>query len=311
VQLLNALTVDVEDYYQVSAFEHRIARSEWDSHESRVVRNTRLLLSVFRDHAVCGTFFVLGWVADRFPHLVEEICDAGHELASHGYWHRMVHDLTPAEFRDDLRKSKELLERIAGKPVVAYRAPSFSITARSLWALDILVDEGFLADSSIFPVRHDRYGMPNAATEPHYIELRAGRLLEFPPSVLPLGRYRLPVAGGGYFRLLPKGVTYHAVRRCNRHRAPFMFYIHPWELDPAQPRVHGVGWKARARHYVNLRRTETKLRWLLNHASFGPMAMALRQAQWPVHPMHETGQAASGPSAVMASQPVQFSMGRS
>lgn len=289
--MLNALTVDVEDYYQVSAFEHRIARSDWDSHRSRVVRNTRLLLGVFRDHAVRGTFFVLGWVADRFPRLVEEICDAGHELASHGYWHRMVHHLSPAEFRDDLQKSKEVLERIAGKPVVAYRAPSFSITARSLWALEILADEGFQADSSIFPVRHDRYGMPHAVTDPHHIELRNGRLLEFPPSVLPLGRYRLPVAGGGYFRVLPKSVTCHAVRRCNRNSLPFMFYIHPWELDPKQPRVHGVGWKARARHYVNLHSTEGKLRWLLKQASFGPMEAALQQAQWPVHDNEAAGNA--------------------
>jgi len=281
--MLNAFSIDVEDYYQVTGFEHRVARSEWEHHESRVVKNTRLLLEILREHDVRGTFFVLGWVANRFPHLVEEICAGGHELGSHGYWHRMVHDLTPTEFRQDLQQSKEVLERISGQAVVAYRAPSFSITRRSLWALGILAEEGFQVDSSIFPVRHDRYGMPNAATGPHCFVLPQGRLLEFPPSVLPLGRYRLPVAGGGYFRLLPKSVTSHAVRRCNREKSPFMFYIHPWELDPHQPRVHGVGWKARARHYVNLHSTETKLRWLLKQASFGSMSAVLNQATWPVN----------------------------
>ncbi len=273
----------MEDYYHVSAFEHRISRSEWEDRESRVVKSTRLLLSVLREHAVKGTFFILGWVADRFPHLVEEICADGHEIGSHGYWHRMLHALTPDEFREDLQRSKDAIERVTGQCVTAYRAPSFSITNKTLWSLEILAEEGFLIDSSIYPVRHDRYGMPNAPTDPHYLELSKGRLFEFPPSVLPLGRYRLPVAGGGYFRLYPKSVTYHAVRRCNRRNIPFMFYLHPWELDAEQPRVRGIGWKSHARHYVNLRHTEAKLRWLLERVRFAPIDAVLKQASWPAY----------------------------
>jgi polysaccharide deacetylase family protein (PEP-CTERM system associated) len=275
--MLNALTVDVEDYYQVSAFEHRVARSQWDGRESRVVANTQRLLALFEEFRVRATFFILGWTADRFPDLVREIDARGHEIGSHSYWHRLVYDLTPDEFRADLRQSKEALQSILGRPVTLYRAPSFSITARSLWALDVLVEEGFRADSSIFPVRHDRYGMPEAPPGPHIVEQPAGRLIEFPPGTLELTAWRLPAGGGGYFRLFPLAVTTHAIRKANYGDRPFMFYIHPWEVDPRQPRVDGVGWKSRLRHYVGLSRTETKLRKLLSRFQFGTVSESLRR----------------------------------
>jgi polysaccharide deacetylase family protein (PEP-CTERM system associated) len=280
IELRNALTVDVEDYYQVSAFEGRVSRNQWAEYPSRVAASTRKLLSLFDVHQVKATFFVLGWVAEQLPELVMDIHDRGHEIGSHSYWHRMVHTLTPEEFRADLRRSKDVLEQVTGTAVCAYRAPSFSITARSMWALDILAEEGFTIDSSIYPVRHDRYGIPGAAVEPHYLQLSAGPLLEFPPSVMPLGRYRLPVAGGGYFRLYPKSLTHLAVRRCNESGLPFMFYIHPWEVDPEQPRIAGVGWKSRARHYVNLRHTGAKLNWLLGRVRFGSIGEVMRQPAW-------------------------------
>jgi polysaccharide deacetylase family protein (PEP-CTERM system associated) len=276
--ICNAFSVDVEDYYHVSGFEHRISRHEWDSYPSRVEHSTRRLLDLLAKYEVKGTFFVLGWIAARRPCLVKEIASHGHEIGSHSYWHRMVHTMSPQQFREDLKQSKQVLEDVCGAEVRAYRAPSFSITRRSQWALEIIAEEGFEVDSSIFPVRHDRYGMPEARTEPHVLRGPNWELLEFPPSVLPLGRYHLPVAGGGYFRALPRAVTYHAIRCCNRRKLPFMFYIHPWELDYEQPRVPGVGWKSRTRHFLNLRRTEEKLHWLLGKVRFGTLGQALNCA---------------------------------
>jgi polysaccharide deacetylase family protein (PEP-CTERM system associated) len=274
--MLNALTVDVEDYYQVSAFEHRVARSDWDSYESRVVANTRRLLGVLDEAGVRGTFFVLGWVADRFPGLVRDIDQRGHEIGSHSYWHRLIYGMTPDEFRADLRQSKAVLEDILGRAITLFRAPSFSITAQSRWALDVLAEEGIRVDSSVYPVRHDRYGMPGAPRTPHAFDLPAGRLLEYPPSTL-ADRFRLPVSGGGYFRLYPLGLTRHAAARVNRQGCPFMFYIHPWELDPEQPRIAGIGWKSRLRHSVNLSTTEAKLRRLLQGVTFGTLTESLAQ----------------------------------
>jgi polysaccharide deacetylase family protein (PEP-CTERM system associated) len=275
--MLNALTVDVEDYFQVSAFEHRISRSEWEQRESRVEANTHRLLALFEEHGVKGTFFVLGWVAERFPSLVREIDARGHEIGSHSYWHRLIYTLTIEEFRADLKRSKDVLENLIGRSVTLYRAPSFSITAQSTWALDVLVDEGFQVDSSVFPVRHDRYGMRNAPRAPHLHEMPGGPLLEFPPATLTVAGCRLPIGGGGYFRLLPLAVTSHAVQKVNRTGCPFMFYIHPWEVDPQQPRVEGVGRRSQFRHYVNLARTEAKLRRLLERFSFGTLSQSLQQ----------------------------------
>jgi polysaccharide deacetylase family protein (PEP-CTERM system associated) len=273
--MLNALTVDVEDYYQVSAFERRIPRADWDQWESRVVANTQRVLALCRDHGVRGTFFVLGWVAERFPELVRDIDAQGHEIGSHSYWHQLIYELSPEQFRADLRQSKAVLHGILGRPVTLYRAPSFSITPASRWALEILADEGFRTDSSIFPVRHDRYGMRDAPLDPHDYEFDGRRLSEFPASAYCVAGCRLPASGGGYFRLYPLRLTLAAARQANRRGRPYMFYIHPWELDPRQPRVPGVGLRSRFRHYVNLNRVEGKLRRLLATLPFGTLSQSL------------------------------------
>lgn len=267
VPLLNAFTVDVEDYFQVSAFEHRISRTDWPGYESRVEASTDRLLGLLDEFSVRGTFFILGWVADRFPQLVMRICERGHEIGSHSYWHRLVYQLSPDEFREDLRRSRDVLQDITGQAVTSYRAPSFSITRRSLWALEILVEEGFQVDSSIFPVYHDRYGIPDGVPHIHELQTPAGPLWEFPPTIAQFGQMRLPVAGGGYFRLYPWSMTSYCLRRVNQAR-PFVFYVHPWEIDPDQPRV-SCGWRHRFRHYVNLARTEGRLRRLLRQFQFG------------------------------------------
>jgi polysaccharide deacetylase family protein (PEP-CTERM system associated) len=282
-EISNAFTVDVEDYFHVSAFERTICRSSWGSFESRVVVNTQRLLDLLAKHNVVGTFFILGWVAERFPSLVRQIAAEGHEVGSHSYWHRLVYETTPAEFREDLRRSIGVIEDAAGIRVNRYRAPSFSITQRSLWALEILVDEGIEVDSSIFPVRHDRYGIPGARQTIHVLNTSAGRLIEFPPSVARFGRFTLPVGGGGYFRLYSYPMTRTLLDRINSaEQRPFMFYVHPWEIDPDQPRLRAGSSISRFRHYVNLSVTERKLDRLLNDFSFGPMQSALRQEAMPV-----------------------------
>ncbi len=274
--ILNAFTVDVEDYYHVSAFSQKISHAEWDHFPSRVVDNTHRLLKILERHSVQGTFFVLGWVARKFPKLVREIQQGGHEIGCHSFWHRLIYDMHPDEFRMDLRESRDELEQIVGTPVLAHRAPSFSITSRSLWALEILVQEGFQIDSSIFPVRHDRYGLKNAERFAHRIETPDGMLWEFPPAIYQLWKWNLPVSGGGYFRLYPAGFSAYCLRQSNQvHRHPFVFYIHPWELDPEQPRIPSR-MSTRFRHYVNLSRTEHKLEMLLQQFSFGKLSDALR-----------------------------------
>lgn len=267
----NAFTVDVEDYFQVSAFEGHISRHNWDSYPSRVVRNTRKLLDLVERHDVKGTFFVLGWVAKRYPWLVREIHEAGHEIGSHSYWHRLIYQMTPDEFRLDLMASRQVLEDITGEPVRAYRAPSFSITRESLWALDILADEGIRCDSSVFPVRHDRYGIPDAPRHIHRVPTATGELWEFPPSVLQLGPANLPVSGGGYFRLYPQAMSTWCLDQVNKTGAPFMFYVHPWELDPEQPRLTAGSRISRWRHHVGISRTEARLEALLQRFRFGRM----------------------------------------
>ena len=265
----NALTIDVEDYYQVSGFERDIRREDWDSFPSRVVQNTRRILALLGRRRVMATFFVLGWVANRFPGLVREIDEAGHEIGSHSYWHRLVYDLTPNEFRDDLCRSRDVLQDITGKPVTSYRAPSFSITSQSLWALDVLVKEGFKIDASVFPIRHHRCGIPNAPCRPYVHETKSGSLWEFPASVAQIAKANIPVSGGGYFRLLPYYISSRLLQRINsRLNQPFIFYLHPWELDPQQPRVNVSTRAMRFRHYVNLASTESKLNHLLAQFSF-------------------------------------------
>jgi polysaccharide deacetylase family protein (PEP-CTERM system associated) len=270
--IVNAMSVDVEEYFHASALEPVAPRSSWESLPSRVVPTTRTLLDLFASRQVRATFFILGWVAERYPELVRDIAAAGHEVASHGYWHQIVYALSPAEFREDVRRSKHVLEDLAGVPVAGYRAPSFSITRRSLWALDVLIEEGYRYDASIFPVRHDRYGIPDAPRHSYTLEQGERTITEVPPSTIRLGGQNLAVAGGGYFRLLPYGWTRSGVARLNqREQRPAIFYLHPWEIDTEQPRLP-VGRVTRLRHYGNLGRTEGRLARLLDEFRFAPVA---------------------------------------
>jgi polysaccharide deacetylase family protein (PEP-CTERM system associated) len=277
--MLNALTVDVEDYFQVTSFDRVVPRAEWDARESRVVASTQRLLDLFARHQVRATFFILGWVADRFPQLIRRIAAAGHELGCHSFWHRLVYDLDQESFRDDLRQARQAIEDAAGQPVTVYRAPSFSITRRSLWALDVLVQEGFTIDSSIFPTAHDRYGVPGALPHANIVETPSGPIAELPLTISRLGRVPVPVGGGGYFRLYPLALTRRLLARVNRvHARPFVFYIHPWEVDPDQPRIGGGSLASRFRHYVNLRSTESKLDRLLGRFRWGTVSEVVEQS---------------------------------
>jgi polysaccharide deacetylase family protein (PEP-CTERM system associated) len=277
--VVNAMSVDVEDYFHVSVFDGIVPRSQWAQMESRVCANTARLLDLFDEFNVRSTFFILGWVGERHPHLVKEIASRGHEIASHGYAHRLIYDQTPATFRDDVRRAKALLEDASGCHVAGYRAPSYSVTPRSLWALDILIDEGYSYDSSIFPIRHDRYGIPVSPREPFPIERERGRLMEVPGSTVRVGPLNLPIAGGGYFRLLPYEWTRWGIARLNAVEGQAaVFYIHPWEVDPGQPRLQ-AGWLGRFRHYRNLEKTEDRLRTLLSEFRFGTVAALLQRAR--------------------------------
>jgi len=259
--VINAFSIDVEDWFQVSAFAPYIPRHEWTALPCRVERNIDLLLSMLDDHQAKGTFFTLGWIAERYPVVVRRIVDAGHELASHGYGHERASDQTHAQFRDDLVRAKDVLEQAGGVRIVGYRAPSFSIGHANLWAHDILAETGHLYSSSIYPVVHDHYGMPDAPRFP--FRTPAG-LLEIPVTTIRWGGRNWPVGGGGYFRLLPYAVSAWGLRRVNTvDRRPAIVYFHPWEFDPQQPRVQAASAKARFRHYVNLARTEPRIRKLL------------------------------------------------
>jgi len=260
-------TVDLEEYFQVSAFESRVARSAWERFESRVVGEVAPLLELLSRHEARATVFVLGWVAERQADLIRTIARAGHEIASHGWDHARVTHQTPLQFRDSIRRTKEVLEEITGAPVVGFRAPSFSIVPGREWALDILIEQGYRYDSSLFPVRRPGYGYPDGQPDPHWLERPAGRLAEIPPTTLPWCGLRLPAAGGAYFRLLPYGVVRAALRQCERRGVPGTFFIHPWELDPAQPRLD-VSWFTRVRHYGGLRRTVPRLERLLAEFRF-------------------------------------------
>lgn len=274
--MLNAMTVDVEDYFHVAALATAIDRRDWGRWESRVERNTQRLLDMFAEHGLRATFFVLGWVAERHPQLVREIAAAGHEIASHGYSHQLVYRQRPEEFRQETQRAKALLEDQLQQPVLGYRAASYSITRQSLWALDILAELGFVWDSSIFPVRHDRYGIPGTPRWPHRLQTPAGHtLIEFPLSTWQLGQYRLPIAGGGYFRLYPYGLTRAGLASINRRaQRPFIFYLHPWEIDPEQPRVK-AGLLSTFRHYNNLAKCEGRLRRLLDDFAFTTVGRVL------------------------------------
>jgi len=275
----NALTIDVEDYFQVNAFAKYVCRNTWDSFPLRVDENTRRILDILDSFSFKATFFILGWIAERCPELVKEIHRRGHDIACHGYGHQLIYNIGPDAFREDIRKAKHILEELCGERVQGYRAPSYSITGKSLWALDILIEEGFTYDSSIFPVLHDTYGIPDADRFPHTIRTGAGPLVEFPLTTLPLQlgwkKMRLPIAGGGYLRLLPVGIIRRGIEKINLlEKQPAVLYFHPWEIDPQQPRIK-AGLKSSFRHYLNLEKTEGKLLKLLSSLQFGTMSSVL------------------------------------
>ncbi|MDO4575653.1 MAG: DUF3473 domain-containing protein [Planctomycetia bacterium] len=272
----NAMTVDVEDFYQVSAFEQFIPAECWETYPQRVHLGLMRILDTMERRQVRGTYFILGWVAEHFPELVREIANRGHEIGFHSRSHQLIYNMTPEDFREDIHRGKALLEEVAGREVRAFRAPSFSITEKSLWALDILAEEGFLYDSSIFPIHHDRYGIPNANIHIHALETVHGEVREFPPAVVRKFGQNLPVSGGGYFRLYPYWLTRRWLRQINRER-PFVFYIHPWELDPEQPRLPFGSRATQFRHRVGLRKNAKKLDCLLRDFSFGPLSEVIDQ----------------------------------
>jgi len=275
-RIVNALTIDVEDYFQVAALAEAVDREDWHSMEYRVEANTHRLLELLERHETRATFFTLGWVAEKSPGLVRDIQKAGHEVASHGYSHQLIYNQTPEVFREETRRSKKILEDITGEPITGYRAASYSITNQSRWALDILAEEGFVWDSSIFPVHHDRYGMPGTPRWPHRLTTDNGNeLAEFPLSTLKFPGYTLPIAGGGYFRLFPYWFSRWGLGSINRQSQPFVFYLHPWEVDPGQPRLD-VKWFSRFRHYNNLDVCEQRLEQLLGHFRFTAMGDVLR-----------------------------------
>ena len=275
--MLNALTIDVEDYYHVSAFEAVVPFADWERYESRVEKNTHRILDLLDAHTTKATFFVLGWVVERHPGLIRTLVARGHEVASHGYAHQRVYTQTPEQFRTETRRSKCLLEDTLGQPLRGYRAASYSITVQSLWALDVLREEGFVYDSSIFPIRHDLYGIPSYPRFCYMIPGQSGApLVEFPLSTLRLGGTNFPIAGGGYLRLFPYAYTRWGIRYLNRREdQPAVVYLHPWELDPEQPRLP-AGKLSRFRHYTNLHRMEERFVRLLQDFSFGPMSEVLQ-----------------------------------
>jgi len=266
----NALTVDVEEYFHATAFSELVPREAWDHQPSRVVQNTKKALGLLAEFGLRGTFFVLGWVAQRYPSLVREIQEAGHDLGCHSYAHRLIYRLTPKEFRDDTRRATAAIEDAAGAAVHAYRAPAFSITNRSLWAFEILLELGFTVDSSVFPTRNHLYGIPGAPRRPFRIRIQGSDLMEFPLPALKLARWGMPVTGGVYLRLLPYGLQWLGLNRMASRAQPIVLYFHPWELDPDQPRL--ARWFGpKFYHYAGLNLTEGRLRRLFNTFSFGKL----------------------------------------
>jgi polysaccharide deacetylase family protein (PEP-CTERM system associated) len=275
--ITNGLSVDVEDYFHAEAITGCLGRHKWDAMESRVVGNTHRVLDLLAEHNVRATFFILGWVGSKFPGLVREILSHGHEIGCHSYWHRLVYEMSPEEFREDTRQAKETLEAAAGVKVLGYRAPTFSVTKRSLWALEILGELGFCYDSSIFPTRHDFYGIPgHPRFSCRYGEGKSWNLIESPVSTWRMWGMNFPFGGGGYLRILPLFYTHCAFRRVNNHEGqPVIVYFHPWELDPDQPRIK-VGLRAYLRHYTNLGSMRERIRGLLRRYEFVPLCDLLK-----------------------------------
>lgn len=270
--LVNYVSVDVEDWFQAEAYAHLIPFDQWDSLDLRVEKNTHLLLDLFDVAETKATFFVLGWIAERQPDLIREIVKRGHEVGSHGWSHRPLWRMEPAEFREEAQRSRAFLQDLSGSPVIGFRAPCFSITKNTRWALDMLVESGYQYDSSIFPVHHDRYGIPDA---PLHAARQPEGILEIPMSVLNVGSYRLPVAGGGYLRLYPLGLTSYAIHKMNQAGRPAVVYVHPWEFDPGQPTWPGLSRGGRFRHHVGTGRNENKMKALMSGFRFAPMREAL------------------------------------
>jgi polysaccharide deacetylase family protein (PEP-CTERM system associated) len=285
--MLNALSIDVEDYFQVQAFSGIIPYEAWGQFQTRVERNTFRLLDILNDPGIGNqsppraTFFILGWIAGRYPQLVREIYAQGHEIACHGYAHKPIYQQSEETFRKDIRRAKAILEDIIGEEVVGYRAPSYSITRKSLWALEVLKEEGFKYDSSIFPIKHDLYGLYSAPRHPFRIAFNGNQngdsgLWEFPLSTARILSMNLPVSGGGYFRLFPYSLVKKELKKINQAEGkPFVFYVHPWELDPQQPRIRNAGIKSRFRHYINLDKTEDRLKDLIKTFQFAPLKKVL------------------------------------
>jgi polysaccharide deacetylase family protein (PEP-CTERM system associated) len=275
--MLNALTFDIEDYYQVEAFKKYIRFEAWPRYPSRVVENTRKIIDILDQRNVKATFFILGWIAERFPDMIRRLTDDGHEIATHGYAHHMVYTQTPADFEKDLALSLEILETISGRKVIGYRAPTYSIIEETYWAFDILVKYNLRYDSSIFPITHDRYGVPDGERFPHQIHRDTGTtIMEFPLSTLRFGKWNFPIAGGGYMRLLPYWVLKKGIQHLNHQQQPCIIYLHPWELDPEQPKISNIPVTTRVRHYLNLRSTATKLRQLIHDFEFAPIKEVLK-----------------------------------
>lgn len=285
--MLNAFTVDVEDYFQVHNFEHLVDRRDWERFESRVLANTRRVLDLLDRHGVLGTFFVLSWNAEREPELVRAIHGAGHEVASHGRSHRLIYEQEPAEFEADITAARATLEQLTGEPVIGYRAPSYSITSRNRWAFERIRAAGYLYDSSVYPIRRRRYGLPDAPRHPHAID----GLIEFPLTTLRVAGINLPAASGAYLRLLPLTVSTAAIAQLNGAGHPAVVNVHPWELDPGQPRLAG-GRFGGLTHYTNLDRTAARLDALLRRFRFGTMRESLGAAGFAL--------AASAPAAARA-----------
>ena len=272
--MLNALSIDLEDYYHAESLKPSIQPEHWDGYRRRVRENTERILALLKNYSVQATFFVLGWVAEREPDLIQEIHSQGHEIACHGYSHKMITKQLPEEFRADLRKARGLIEPLIGQKLLGYRAPTFSIVKSTLWALDVLIEEGFVYDSSIFPIHHDRYGIPGAERLPHQIKRDAGSIYEFPMSTLRIIGLNLPAGGGGYLRILPYAYTQWAVGRLNRQQQPAMVYLHPWEIDLHQPR-QALPLITSFRHYYNLKHMEVKFKHLLRDFEFAPVAKVM------------------------------------
>ncbi len=272
--MMNAISFDIEEHFQVAAFDCAARRRHWNTQESRVEQNTQVILDVLEERGIKATMFVLGWVAERNKTLVKRIVDAGHELASHGYGHELVTVQNPQVFRDDVSRAKKILEDIGGKSVLGYRAPTFSITKETEWALPILVEEGYRYDSSIVPIVHDYYGIPGANPSIHTLETHSGPIVEVPPSTCKFAGLKIPIAGGGYFRLFPYPLLKKLLRRVEAQGHPLIMYLHPWELDPGQPRMRG-SFISQFRHYLNLDKVHGRLSKLLQDFSFGPIRSLL------------------------------------